>query len=83
MAKSITIQAPRGARYPLRMIATDPYTILINGERWFTRESYLAEMGLSPKSTQAPYLHVETGKAEAIDFAGGRLFRPIKKGANQ
>lgn len=74
------IQAPRGSKYPFNITVIDEDSISINGKRWFTRENYLEEVGLSATSSQMPYRHVASNRAECIEFFGMKLFRPITKG---
>lgn len=80
MAHENKIQAPRGVRYPFNITIIDENSISIQGKRWFNRDGYLSSIGLSEKSSQMPYRHVETNRAECIEFLGLKLFRPITKG---
>ena len=52
-------------------------TIICDGKVFYTREAYMSEMGLSPRSLGSPYAHVKAGKAEQFNFFNTSFIRSI------
>ena len=56
---------------------TSPDTILCDGIVWYTRFGYQRMLGLSERSLASPYVHIKTGRAERMKFAGVWYYRVI------